>query len=67
MDSTPWFLILAAQYLANKPAGWPAVELIVAVTLFTIAATWAAWTRDPWRALISVALGALALALLSPV
>ena len=56
----------AAQYLANKPQGWPAVELIIAVTLFTVAAAWAAWTRDPWRVLISLALGGLALALLSP-
>jgi len=59
--------MVAASYLANKPEGWPAVYLIVAVTVFALALTLATWQRDPWKVLIAIGLGALVLALLRPV
>ena len=59
-------MIEFAGYLANKPSGWPAVYLIVAVTLCVISAGYAASiAKDPWRAGIALALGMLALALLT--
>jgi hypothetical protein len=57
--------VVLASYLANHPAGAPAVYLIVVAVLCAVAFTWAGWSRDIWRCLISASLGFLALALLT--
>jgi hypothetical protein len=57
--------VVLAAYLANKPRGAPAVYLIVAAVLAAVAATWAGWGRDLWRVCVAVALGSIALALLT--
>jgi hypothetical protein len=56
---------LLATYLANRPAGEPEAYLIAAAVLCAVAATWAGWSRDIWRVCIALALGMLALALLT--
>jgi hypothetical protein len=56
---------LLATYLANRPSGAPAVYLIAVAVLCAVAATWAGWARDLWRVCIALALGMLALALLT--
>jgi Na+-translocating ferredoxin:NAD+ oxidoreductase RnfE subunit len=56
---------LLASYLVNKPAGAPLVYLIVAVVVAAIAVVVAGWARDLYRALIALAVAAVALALLT--
>jgi hypothetical protein len=40
--------------------------LIVAVTVLALAVGVAGWQKDPWRVLVALGIGALALALLAP-
>jgi hypothetical protein len=57
--------MIVATYLANKPAGAPQVYLIVATTLLAVAAIFAAWSRDVYRAAIAAGWALFALALLT--
>jgi hypothetical protein len=66
-------MIVAASYLANKPAGAVLVYLIVAVVLCAVAIVVASWTGRVasaplvalWRALLAGALGFTILAFLT--
>jgi uncharacterized MnhB-related membrane protein len=57
--------LVAASYLANKPAGVVLVYLIVAAVLCAVAAVVAGMARDLYRALIAVALLGLVAAFLT--
>jgi hypothetical protein len=59
-------MLAAAHFLANKPEGWNAVYLIVALTMLEIAVVVAGMQKRLYDALMAQALAFLVLALLRP-
>ena len=56
--------LMAAAYLANKPAGAALAYLIAAAVIFAVALVWAGWAKDLYRALMAAGVGLVVLAFL---